>query len=767
MNELDLEGFERYCKNIYFIKSINSYKTYLRQGYKLLEQVSNDTLEGFFRKIKQDNHYLKVEFKKKIKIDNLHSDLYSDFKSALKKYMDFINKKYLLTQDEFEKKYSELVNRIKDSGPIKLKTHNGTIFNLEINSSSLCARGDDGGGKECNSLAKDKLVRVLFYNEDYTYPSYEPSVINYLFGKIKEETKKQITIKQEEFYRQLANEFGLIERKPHLSSGRQYFQIYPKNTPISEGTGGTHYEFIVNGNKIFLALHLENRIKDRIELKQHLGIDKPSSPKRKFFETDVTNITEDEIRRKFAKLYNQYENKIKDFYISKKATNKDLPMPLNQILYGPPGTGKTYNTIDKALEIIFEKEDSTKEFKFKIKDEEGKEIEPSQKSYENILTLEKDEKRRHLKGLFEYFKDEKQGQIEFVTFHQSYGYEEFVEGIKAKASAKGIEYNVEDGVFKKLCKKASQKYEFVDDVSNINFNDYLNVGQVFETKHGKKFEIMKIDEDIYFQQGEGEHKALGKTILELLNDEDTMTNDVYYSSQVYFAREIYKKLKKKQNTHKNYILIIDEINRGNISKIFGELITLIEPSKRIGAEEEIRVKLPYSSDSEEPFGVPKNLYIIGTMNTADRSIALMDTALRRRFEFEEKMPDLEKLNNLNDIVGINIKSLLKIINQRIEYLYDRDHTIGHTYFLSLKDKSGDEVKQELDNIFRNKIIPLLQEYFYDDWEKILMVLGKDGFIEKNDEPASKIFTYTNDEYIEENQPTYTIKDPFDFNEFKK
>ncbi|MDO4629539.1 MAG: AAA family ATPase [Planctomycetia bacterium] len=168
------------------------------------------------------------------------------------------------------------------------------------------------------------------------------------------------------------------------------------------------------------------------------------------------------------------------------------------------------------------------------------------------------------------------------------------------------------------------------------------------------------------------------------------------------------------------VFIIDEINRGNISNIFGELITLIEPTKRIGAREEMRVRLPYSAETGT-FGVPKNVFLLGTMNTADRSIAVMDTALRRRFTFREMLPEPEVLERENLVVeGVSVAELLRKMNERIEILYDREHTIGHAYFMELRESCTVET---LGNIFRDRIIPLLQEYFYDDYEKIRLVLG--------------------------------------------
>ncbi|MGJ0290061.1 AAA family ATPase [Aliarcobacter cryaerophilus] len=448
-----------------------------------------------------------------------------------------------------------------------------------------------------------------------------------------------------------------------------------------------------------------------------------------YIDKEDTNYLENILNNKNIKSINQNIGKTMP-----KSTQKQA---LNQILYGSPGTGKTYNTINRALEII-----------------------------DSDFYQQNKDNREALKERFEEYK--KSGQIEFITFHQSFSYEEFVEGIKANTTDNEISYDVEDGIFKRLCELAIQKNHIKLDLENINFEDFLKENQKFETKEKTVFEIISIDEKVKVRNSQNREYSLSrKSILSYLEKQDFDNTRGHFSYQPVIAKYIFDNIEKQlleNNTNKNFVLIIDEINRGNISKIFGELITLIEPSKRIGADEEIRLKLPYS---QELFGVPSNLYIIGTMNTADRSIALMDTALRRRFHFEEMMPNSSLLKKF-EVDGIKIDNLLETINKRVEYLYDRDHTIGHAYFMSLENlETKEDKKAELENIFRNKIIPLLQEYFYDDWEKVRLVLG-DGFVEKI-EVKSDIFDeelIKDSEYLEEEKFIYNIKKEFDFSKFK-
>lgn len=330
-------------------------------------------------------------------------------------------------------------------------------------------------------------------------------------------------------------------------------------------------------------------------------------------------------------------------------------MEKNILLFGAPGTGKTYSTVQYAVCIIEEKPLN------KIKDED----------YDAVFA-------RYLK-----YKDD--GLVAFITFHQSFGYEEFIEGIRPvvisedkSEEVREIEYEVHDGVFKAFCDKAGTP-----------INDRIP----------------------------------------------------------------------------NRVFIIDEINRGNISKIFGELITLIEPSKRIGSKEQLRAILPYSG---QRFGVPNNVYIIGTMNTADRSIALIDTALRRRFGFVEMMPEPALLIDVLVDKVIDIAEMLYTINKRITVLLDREHTIGHSYLLPLKYNPTIE---QLAEIFKGKIIPLLQEYFYDDYEKIQLVLGDNQksddstrfIIKKND--TVKLFGNTDidfPDYYEINNAAFMRIDAYAF-----
>ncbi|WP_298963124.1 AAA family ATPase [uncultured Campylobacter sp.] len=432
---------------------------------------------------------------------------------------------------------------------------------------------------------------------------------------------------------------------------------------------------------------------------------------------NLTNLDYKTLIDKFKYVYKEaYDKFLKnpEEIVEQMIKADQTKFPLNQILYGPPGTGKTYNTIKKAIEII-----------------------------EKRQVDEREENGVNLKNKFDEYVQS--GQIKFVTFHQSYGYEEFIEGIKAKNDTNGdLKYEVEDGAFKALCQIAKKKSEIIVKIKDDNkiideenfkelYDSYVSILSEYSTSPSSKVLATQTGAEFYLyknttpsivvraKSGSSPMSVAYSKLKRVLFDGEGFT---YSSYEPKIIEDMRLDVQKRtiDNSSKNHVLIIDEINRGNISKIFGELITLIESSKRIGKSDEVQATLPYSNKS---FGVPSNLYIIGTMNTADRSIALMDTALRRRFEFVEMMPRPELLKDINITeneasTGIKLNEMLKIINERIEYLYGRDHMIGHAYFMSLKDGADIE---DLALIFKNKILPLLQEYFYDDWEKIRLVLG--------------------------------------------
>ncbi|EAI2504458.1 McrB family protein [Campylobacter jejuni] len=541
----------------------------------------------------------------------------------------------------------------------------------------------------------------------------------------------------------LWNKYGM-DSQNYIDKMKNLFSEYLNKKKLDKNTINKYIQVIENISKEFLKENLYSC--DLFSFDQNINkLNKNEEFKLK--NSNGHNMYSSALNYYKAFLIDYYEQ---DIFITERVQSEESNMkiiPLNQILYGSPGTGKTYHTIDKALEII------SKEEKIQIPSEDD---------------------RINRKKIFdEYVKN---GQIVFTTFHQSYGYEEFVEGIKPiidnDENSQEVKYDVKDGIFKELCDKSLKNYilsmqneneidldKLIFEFANYINQDFLNKGNEFPLEN--KVSIKKIllnfkDEYRSFSLGGSIKSPQSLTIdiikrdyLNFKNKKILSFKDIkpkydsqsdYHGNAIYYFM-FYNKLKEFENIQnekfkikkeilKSYIIIIDEINRGNVSKIFGELITLIEPSKRIGEKEELKVTLPYSG---EKFGVPKNVYIIGTMNTADRSITSLDTALRRRFEFIEMMPDVSKLSM--DCEGINLQELLKAINTRIEYLLDREKTIGHAFFVSVENL------EDLKKVFQNKIIPLLQEYFYNDYALINEVLNDNGMIfedKKDDKYLQKI-----------------------------
>ena len=537
------------------------------------------------------------------------------------------------------------------------------------------------------------------------------------------------------------------------------------------------------------------------------------------------------------------------FLLARDGAAKDEIMPqavqtattTNLILYGPPGTGKTYQTAWEAVRLCL-----------------GADV------AEGLLG---ETNRDRL--MAEYRRLMTEGRIEFVTFHQSMSYEEFVEGLRPNTTSgtagdpdnagAGFRLAHHDGVFKRLSERVRQagfnpvrsdrgsKLDLTRRVFKMSLGDtskadgelifnecirdgkmlmgfnlgvdwsdeiYSDIDEIlartrqvdgredtsrdsgFVSFHNTLRNVIENGDIILVSRGLRKLRAIGVVTGRYSFDTARSDNyrhgrpvdwlwvsttpetdidvDSFYPNE--FSRQTLYMLQKpidwsvvltatgladaaesaRTEPRSCHVLIIDEINRANISKVFGELITLLEPDKRLGRRDEIQLTLPYS---KKRFGVPPNLHIIGTMNTADRSIALLDTALRRRFTFKELMPNPAVLSP--NVGGINLQKLLATINDRIEYLFDREHQIGHAYFTGCKSP------EDVEDIMRHRVIPLLSEYFYEDWSKVAAVLG-DGpqghsrFLEACQIAAPPGIAA--DDFAGE-RLRWRVKDQFDFSEF--
>jgi len=375
--------------------------------------------------------------------------------------------------------------------------------------------------------------------------------------------------------------------------------------------------------------------------------------------------------------------------VQKKETKKQNMYPLNQILYGPPGTGKTYNSIDQAVKIA------------------------SPDQYSSNKT------DSHIKNKIVFDDLRKQGIIEFVTFHQNYSYEDFVVGITPDVATDTLRFEKREGIFKKLVERSKQNWLAHNKKAiyfdfNYVFNSFFSelIQEVVTEveipmkREGWFFKITSIEVEkgrIKFtkQSGGKGHDLLKKNLEAIYEGNIDYANEglgVYYYPLAEKLKSYAEKLLQPETSGiplKSFVLIIDEINRANISKVFGELITLLEDDKRLGAENELKITLP---NGEKDFGVPPNLYLIGTMNTADKSIALIDIALRRRFEFVGYYPKY-KLEGLDKVESLLLEQINKAVYKEKK---SADYLIGHAYFMK---------KQKIETVLLNKVVPLLMEYF--------------------------------------------------------
>lgn len=651
-------------------------------------------------------------------------------------------------EEYYFKNHSEITDYLKEKGE-EPKSYNALKYFLTLKVGDRIAVKANGSPKGKKGFLSVIGIAEVIEKDGEIY-RYDPNGLGHLINVkfIKAPIYKEFDVggygrtihklsKPDHIDLIFKNDYKVLDMNSVLKDHREEFTNWLTNKYGEDsGTSSSYIKAIdilsqILSKELFKTTddnYLESLYKDLIKEQRnqeskYYHSDAPSYGSNGFYSASIKSY------REFLKSVNQTDLKVNE---------DNMNLSLNTILYGPPGTGKTHILKNQYMDMFttFESSITRQDFlkdiiqncswwqvialavlelgKTKVADifkheyvqvkaqlsnsttvtptiwgqlqshtiEECEYVKvqrrmppmifnKSKKSEWEILKNEVEEQSPELLELkskienFESIPNKRIERFEFLTFHQSYSYEDFIEGIKPELADSDVSYKIEEGVFQKMCNRA------------------------------------------------------------------------------------------KNDSSNNYAIFIDEINRGNISSIFGELITLIEDDKREGMSNEIKATLPYS---KKHFSVPNNLYIIGTMNTADRSVEALDTALRRRFSFIEMNPEPAKLSTEEfKCIGIDLEALLNAINARIEKLLDKDYCIGHSYFMTIKNRQSPT--EEIKTIFQNKILPLLQEYFYGDWGKILLVIGKE-FVETKENTIKFLSTDSYEDFEEyEEKPIYSFTNP--------